>query len=689
MLMSKRVQEIIEIILDNKGYITIQKIAGKIGVSERTIYKEIPEVTKIMKEYHIELESASKKGLIARGTPQDIRNLKNSLGMEKDIYIVDSKDRENMILLYLLHENDYIKTEAVAIDNDASVPTVRNDLKRIQEKLVHYDLQLLQKKGEGIYIQGETIEKSHLAVRTLIQNVEEHVVYQWMNTSEDSGNLLLRRMEGYGYRSVAVKAHGIVQNVLKKENEFGRNFCDRDYFEFVLLIAAMTLCHQKGRPYNREFEVNALQRQEKKLIRNLIRGIQETFDFHMTDCEEQYLTWALHICMIPEATHIYTIRNHRLDTKIYRFIQYVEERMGIHLMRDADLKNSLYVHMDKALTRIRSGMCIRNDMMEETKRDYQELFQIIREGVEDIFKEDYFPDDEIAYLVLYFAVSLDHITKHAFRIIVVCSGGMGSSKMLANRIEQEIPAIAVKKTASLMQFEQENLDDYDLILSTIPLYIENKNYLKVSPLLNENELEQIREAIKRHKYQTLRKIEVREKEKHQITIGDNIRTLENIHSLTKVLLEMAETFCVLKREKTDSIKSDLVREVMKMPGFETLSEGEVRERFCNEIYFIIPMTDIVFDECIIQGMEQPRMIVFNYEEKSALKTNPNDYYRNSVCILYAQELKDMERILIRRIIENVLEDSDCHEMICRGDARAVRQWLAFRYRAYLKALLAD
>ncbi len=81
MLMSKRVHEMIEIILDNKGYITIQKIAGKIGVSERTIYKEIPEVTKIMKEYHIELESASKKGLIARGTPQDIRNLKNSLGM--------------------------------------------------------------------------------------------------------------------------------------------------------------------------------------------------------------------------------------------------------------------------------------------------------------------------------------------------------------------------------------------------------------------------------------------------------------------------------------------------------------------------------------------------------------------------------------------------------------------------------
>ena len=74
--------------------------------------------------------------------------------------------------------------------------------------------------------------------------------------------------------------------------------------------------------------------------------------------------------------------------------------------------------------------------------------------------------------------------------------------MLAHRVEQEIPEICVSKEVSLVGFGQENLDEYDLILSTIPLYIDKRNYLKVSPLLSSNELEQIHEAIKRHKYKT-------------------------------------------------------------------------------------------------------------------------------------------------------------------------------------------
>lgn len=101
------------------------------------------------------------------------------------------------------------------------------------------------------------------------------------------------------------------------------------------------------------------------------------------------------------------------------------------------------------------------------KKDYEELFGIIREGADRIFQDDFFPDDEIGYLVLYFAVSLDKVMKRSFRILVVCSGGMGSSKMLAHRVEQEIPEICVSKEVSLVGFGQENLDEYDLILSTI------------------------------------------------------------------------------------------------------------------------------------------------------------------------------------------------------------------------------
>ena len=149
------------------------------------------------------------------------------------------------------------------------------------------------------------------------------------------------------------------------------------------------------------------------------------------------------------------------------------------------------------------------EIRQEIEKDYEQLFDIVKTSVREAFPEDYFPEDEIGYLVLYFAVSLDNITKKTFRILVVCSSGMGSSKMLASRLEREIPEIYVRKIVSLIGLGKEDLNEYDLILSTVPLYLDSSDYLKVSPLLNPQELEMVKEKIRRHKHKTLKRIGAR------------------------------------------------------------------------------------------------------------------------------------------------------------------------------------
>ena len=68
MQMSNRIKEIIEVILNSKGYVTIGEIAKQINVSDRTVYREIPEVTEIMREYGVQLNTVSKKGMSAVGS---------------------------------------------------------------------------------------------------------------------------------------------------------------------------------------------------------------------------------------------------------------------------------------------------------------------------------------------------------------------------------------------------------------------------------------------------------------------------------------------------------------------------------------------------------------------------------------------------------------------------------------------
>lgn len=48
MVISDRAKEIIEYLLDATGYVRVSEIAKELGVTERTVYREMPEINNIM-----------------------------------------------------------------------------------------------------------------------------------------------------------------------------------------------------------------------------------------------------------------------------------------------------------------------------------------------------------------------------------------------------------------------------------------------------------------------------------------------------------------------------------------------------------------------------------------------------------------------------------------------------------------
>ena len=114
MVMSARTKEIIQIVTAARGYITIKEIAAGMGISERTVYREIPEVTKVLAEYDIILETVSKKGIRLTGKKENIQRLFQNLNDNVRVQVVDPRERLYLILLKLLHEEDFLKTESLA-----------------------------------------------------------------------------------------------------------------------------------------------------------------------------------------------------------------------------------------------------------------------------------------------------------------------------------------------------------------------------------------------------------------------------------------------------------------------------------------------------------------------------------------------------------------------------------------------
>src|SRR5699024_9775236 len=161
----------------------------------------------------------------------------------------------------------------------------------------------------------------------------------------------------------------------------------------------------------------------------------------------------------------YLIEDSNIDVayKAKKLIHYV----SIHLNRDlttyshSRLLNDLVAHLKPTIYRLEQDMGIKNPMIEEIKRDYPELFELIQDGVSYMFPVIDFPDEEIGYLGLHFgSVLLQNESEISLKALVVCSSGIGTAKMLATKLKKQIPEIKQVENKSLFELEQTDLEAY-------------------------------------------------------------------------------------------------------------------------------------------------------------------------------------------------------------------------------------
>ncbi|MFC6604646.1 BglG family transcription antiterminator [Ectobacillus funiculus] len=119
--------------------------------------------------------------------------------------------------------------------------------------------------------------------------------------------------------------------------------------------------------------------------------------------------------------------------------------------------------------------------------------------METTFPDVTIPDEEIGYLVMHFGSALfrQPVTEN-LKALVICSSGIGTSKMLATRLQQEFPEMKRVQNLSLFELPNINTDEYDIVVSTIALSGFSNDYIQVSPILNESEIEKIKSHLKRH-----------------------------------------------------------------------------------------------------------------------------------------------------------------------------------------------
>lgn len=687
MIITSRTKGILLLLMEKlNSYVSVQELAEQLNVTDRTIYRQLEEVYSIIEKQGLVIENISGQGMKLSGTKEQLKELEALFEKSDREFELTTEDRINAIQFYLLHEQDYVKAQYFSELLNVSIQSIRNDFQQIRKDLAFYDLDLTTKKGDGFLITGSETKKRVLLSSIFRDHISFVDLVRWID-EEKSTSIYFKMLSDLGYFSIVEKTFRILEKLFQ---EYKLHVPDTMFQDYVFLVSIM-IRRLDWNTTNNYYLDNIVKRKDTAvdLYNELKSLIEKEFDIQLNENEEVYLEWLVSINNNFQSTELSEeVPEIDLVNKVHDFIVFVETTMGCRLRTDAHLQKALFEHLDRTLARIRSGITIKNPMIKEIRKSYEKLYSTIKVAAEYVFENDRFPEDEIGFLVLHFAVALDKVLDKSINALVVCSSGMGSSKMLANRLIREIPEIEIKKIVSFLKLTKEDLEDYDIIFSTVSLPLEPQDYVMVSPLLNKKELREVKKILETIRFSKLHRKELLVPRKPL-----------NVYELPEVLDELS----LVAKYSSDVLKNfhtaKINPEANNLPILQTLGNYLVEKGHTDdpyllvnyaeqaklESYFGIPNTRLGYIHCQTNKVEAPLFLVFDLEKDLVFSSMEKELMEVTSVILVVSPKKDEDIVadLLSMITMLIIETPESIQMFEQTEEKELRELLGERIKNYV------
>lgn len=496
MYVSAREKLIIEVLIDRREEVTIKELSAEIDVSSRTIHRDLDKIEKILQTYHLELVRKAGVGIQIIGTAENKEEVKRTLNTStfRD-YTVD--ERQTMILCILFESAEPVKLFALANELRVTIATVSSDLLRLEEQVKPFKLSIVKKRGYGITISGSEKAKRSAMSYVIAKTLKEEAFFslikeQIQQKSMQQASSVSERLLGLVDREKVL----IIEDVMHELHPvLPFSITDSAYVGLIvhlaLAIERIMLGEniQMDQVYVRELQ----QEPEFRVAQQITAELVSRFQLAIPEAETGYITMHLQGAKLRsnegnslESSNVQTV----LQAK--KLMRFVEQKTGDDLVDNESLLDGLITHLKPAIYRIRQNMGITNPLLHSIRKDYEDLFQIVKEAAEEVFPELHVPDEEIGYLVLHFGSALLGLQDEGdLTAYIVCSSGIGTSKMLATRLQGEVREIAEIVNVSLFELHELPISDRDLVISTIHLQQFPGEYMLVSPFITPEEIQQV------------------------------------------------------------------------------------------------------------------------------------------------------------------------------------------------------
>ena len=478
--MNKRQVLLLEYLMKNIEYLSANQLADRYKVSTKTVYQDIDKINDFLKDNSIETEiiKIPRKGikLLSELENKKIHTKIMKLNVEMtESFSPEYREKELIRKLFINHE----KVDLYEFSEEMYVTdsTIHRLLDKLNGVFTPFDVKLKVKKDEIILKGNERNIRKALEIfivnflsmdRNRMKNLE---LFFSKEDIKDCQKAIIKLSDKYQFHFTDEYSFSLLLDCLifKKRNESNEiltnrfsnlvndvNHLEVYFFAGELLETILNFPLEKISPY--EIEAMAY---------NLL-----AFGFNIQSVE--YMK--------------------NVNEQVKTLIQKVSNLLSLNLTTDDHLQMMLSAHISKMIIRLRNQNYISNPALEEIKKQYSSLFNVIWLSIRTLSKyyELSIPNEELAFIVIHFQVAIEKIIK-PLNIVVICQNGIATSELIMNKLRRIFSSNEKLTTIGLRELDFYDLKNIDLVISTIGLPELNIPVIEVSPIITKEELGMIQQ----------------------------------------------------------------------------------------------------------------------------------------------------------------------------------------------------
>ena len=668
---TEREKSILNLLLAYPKGVTQKDIQDELDISKRTVYREISHIEESLRQLNLRLNKPRNEGYYLIGSDEDKAALRDQLNAHP-YGDLSKAQRQNAIALMVLSGQGISTVEAMAYDFSVSVRTLNTDMASVKASLSEYDIQIESSSHANLKVKGEETVIRQLIVNLLDYNIKEIDFFLYFNQMTEQGQL----------------PHS--------EDAFFIQIIPSDIYEIAYQIFKSNLIHQKlsNLPDNQlktiilSFVVNIFRIQQGHSIHSEILAKDQSSHFiRLSHQMYEIIAKEMKLAIDFNERHMFArqlegmnfnrpqnIFSNNFDTELsYRVAELtrkISTKTGYDFRQDNRLFEDLLTHLNAALKRLDQAITSDDIILDKMIAGYPNLHEAVDLSLKEVFPDVTFTKEEMAYIIIHYASSIERqpISRN-LKIVILSAGGFGTSKILESRFSNKIPEVRQLDIVKVSQMSKVDYDQYDLILSTSFLAGFNYPYQVISPLLLDDEIMAIRQEIK-HLSQSKERTQA-----SQPANGSADMQFERLYQLVNTANKILEKFDIHQIQSKETVEASLLEIIQGLSDQVVEEPDQVTKRVIQrylEAPIGIPHSNIALFHSTNPQVKDAFFSIYELDRSfEILGMDRTTIELKRILLLLAPEPLSWENELLLGKISSSIIDNDLNTEIYKSGTKAI------------------